>query len=195
MTYTSGAVGSSYSAELSQLQMYQKEILKTLDELVSGTAALTAGNAVLGIFTGQGANNGLGTFPEAVELSNAYNGIMQGMMTNFKEISALVTTMANVLGKSAQSYAETEQQLTDQFKSIVAKYETQADGFTIPGTATSTVAPTTSGQSGTGDSYFSATNADGTTGTTNPSSSSSSSSSSDSDPNDANVDSATSDEM
>ena len=192
MAYASGAVGSSYSAEISQLQTYQKEILKTLDELVSGTAALTAGNAVLGIFTGQGANNGVGTFPEAVELSNAYNGIMQEMMTNFKEISALVTTMANVLGTSAQNYADTEQQLTDQFKSIVAKYETQAGGFTIPGTATSTVAPTASGQSGTSDSYFSATTANGTADSTT---SSSSSSSSDSDPNDANASSATNDEM
>lgn len=187
MAYTSGAVGSSYSAEISQLQTYQKEILKTLDELVSGSAALTAGNAVLGIFTGQGANNGLGTFPEAVELSNTYNSIMQEMMTNFKEISALVTTMATVLGTSAKNYADTEQQLTDQFKSIVAKYETQAGGFTVPGTATSTAAPTASGESGTSDSYFSATTANGTED--------SSSSSSDSDPNDANTSSATNDEM
>ena len=192
MAYASGAVGSSYSAEISQLQTYQKEVLKTLDDLVSGTAALTAGNAVLGIFTGQGANNGVGTFPEAVALSNAYNGIMQEMLDNFKEISALVTTMANVLGTSAQNYADTEQQLTDQFKSIVAKYETQAGGFTIPGTATSTVAPAVSGESGTSDSYFSATTANGTADST---SSSSPSSSSDSDPNDANVSSATNDEM
>lgn len=187
MVYTSGAVGSSYSAEISQLQTYQKEILKTLDDLVSGSAALTAGNAVLGIFTGQGANNGVGTFPEAVALSNAYNGIMQEMLDNFKEISALVTTMATVLGASAQNYADIEQQLTDQFKSIVAKYETQAGGFTIPGTATSTVAPTASGESGTSDSYFSATTANGTAD--------SSSSPSDPDPNDANVANATNDEM
>jgi hypothetical protein len=187
--------GNSYSAEISQLQTYQKEILKTLDEMVSGSTALTAGNAVLGIFTGQGANNGLGTFPEAVELSNAYNGIMQEMLANFKEISALVTTMANVLGTSSQNYADTEQELTDKFKSIVAKYETQAGGFTVPGTATSTTAPTVSGQSGTSDSYLSATTANGTTGTTGSSSSSSSSSSSGSDPNSANASSATNDEM
>jgi hypothetical protein len=195
MAYASGAVGGSYSAEISQLQAYQKEVLQTLDEMIAGSAALTAGNAVLGAFTGQGANNGLGTFPEAVELSNAYNGIMQAMLTNFKEISALVTTMANVLGTSAQNYADTEQQLTDQFKSIVAKYETQAGGFTIPGTATSTAAPTTSGQSGTSDSYFSATTANGAADTTETDPSSSSSSSSSSDPNDANTPSSTSGEM
>jgi hypothetical protein len=195
MANASGAAGNSYSAEISQLQVYQKEILKTLDDMVSGSTALTAGNAVLGIFTGQGANNGLGTFPEAVELSNAYNGIMQEMLANFKEISALVTTMASVLGTSSQNYADTEQELTDKFKSIVAKYETQAGGFTIPGTATSTAAPTVSGQSGTSDSYFSATTANGAASTTEPSSSSSSSSSSDSGPNSANASSATNDEM
>jgi hypothetical protein len=128
--------------------------------------------------TGGGQNNGLGTFPEAASLSSTYNNVMQTMINNFKEISDLVTAMANVLGKSAQSYSDTEQQLTDQFNQIVAKYESQSGGFSTPGS------PTATGSTGTSNAYYSASSSSGTSTTgggtttyTTPTSSSDSSSS------------------
>ncbi len=90
-----------------------------------GNAALTAVNGVEAIF-GKGANNGLGTFPEAVSLNDTYNSVMQALITNFKDITELVNTMATVLGKSASGYSETEAQLTAQFNKIVTQYETQS---------------------------------------------------------------------
>lgn len=151
----SGA-GSAYAAEISALQAYQKQILTTLDGLMAGNAALVAVEAVTSAFSGTGANNGLGTFDEAVQLSDTYNNVMQTMMTNFKEITDLVTAMANALGKSASNYLETEQQITDSFNSIVKKYESQSGGFSTPGTSTSTAPATTSGQPGTSNTYYTA---------------------------------------
>ena len=134
----------------------------TLDGLVAGNAALAVSEAVSGAFFGTGANNGLGTFPEAIELSNTYNTVMQTMMTNFREITDLITAMANALGKSAQNYLDTEQQITDSFNQIVAKYENQAGSFSPNATG-----PTASyGQAGTSGAYSSATT--GTTTTSQP---------------------------
>jgi len=162
----SGTAGAAYRAEITALQNYQKEILNTLDAMVIGNAAMTTVNAV-STMTGGGQNNGLGTFPEAVSLSNTYNSVMQTMINNFKEITDLVTAMANVLGKSAQNYADTEQQLTDQFNQIVAKYESQSGGFSTPGSPTATGATGTTAQGGTSAAYYSATpSTNSTTGTT-----------------------------
>lgn len=190
----SGTAGTAYRAEITALQNYQKEILSTLDSMVIGNAVLTTVNAA-GAAAGGGQNNGLGSFPEAASLSSTYSSVMQAMINNFKEISDLVTAMANVLGKSAQSYADTEQQLTDQFNQIVSKYESQSGGFSTPGSPTATGTTGTQPQGGTGNAYYSATPSTGSTtsgsssstggGTTNyatPNSSSSSSSSGD--PND-----------
>lgn len=152
----SGTAGSTYRAEITALQNYQKEILNTLDGMVVGNAALTAMNAVQGAFGSGGQNNGLGTFPEAVSLSNTYNSVMQALINNFKEITDLVTAMANVLGKSAQNYAETEQQLTDQFNQIVSKYESQTGGFSTPGSPTAQGSTGAGPQGGTSGAYNSA---------------------------------------
>ena len=153
-----GSAGSAYAAEISALQTYQKQILGTLDDMVAAEAAIAVVSAVGSFTTGSGgANSGLGTFPEAADLSQTYSGVMQYLMTNFSEISQLVTTMANVLGKSAQSYLDTEQQLTDQFNSIVSKYEAQTGGFSTPGSPTATAPTGTSPQTGTSASYYSAT--------------------------------------
>jgi hypothetical protein len=161
----SGA-GSAYAAEITALQAYQKHILNTLDGLMVANAALTAVEAVSSAVGGAGANNGLGTFEEAAQLSNTYNSVMQTMMTNFKEITELVSAMANALGKSAQNYLETEQRITDSFNDIVKKYEAQSGGFSTPGTSTSTAPTSVSGYTGTSNAYNSATTASGTaTGT------------------------------
>ena len=149
---SSGSAGA-YAAEIDALQNYQKQILNTLDGLTAASAALTISEAVSSAFSGVGTNNGLGTFPEAVELSGTYNSVMQTMMTNFREISDLVTAMANALGKSAQNYVETEQQITDSFNQIVQKYENQNGSFS----PTATAPVTTSGQVGTSSSYYTAT--------------------------------------
>jgi hypothetical protein len=151
----SGTAGTAYRAEITALQNYQKEILNTLDAMVIGNAALTTVNAVSSM-TGGGQNNGLGTFPEAASLSSTYGTVMESMINNFKEITDLVTAMANVLGKSAQSYTDTEQQLTDQFNQIVAKYESQSGGFSTPGSPTATGATGTTPQGGTSNAYYSA---------------------------------------
>ena len=164
-----GSAGSAYAAEISALQTYQKQILAILDDMVASEAAIAVVSGVGSLATGTGgANGGLGSFPEAADLSQTYSSVMQYLMTNFNEISDLVTTMANVLGKSAQSYLETEQQLTDQFNSIVSKYESggQTGGFTVPGTATSTAPTGTSPQTGTSSLYYSATPGTTTTTTT-----------------------------
>lgn len=158
----SGTAGTAYKAEITALQNYQKEILNTLDSMVIGNAALTTVNAV-GAMAGGGQNNGLGSFPEAASLSNTYNSVMQAMINNFKEISDLVTAMANVLGKSAQSYADTEQQLTDQFNQIVSKYESQSGGFSTPGSPTATGTTGTQPQGGTSNAYYSGATAPGST--------------------------------
>lgn len=147
-------------AEITALQNYQKEILGTLDSMVAGNVVLTA---LDGLTTG-GSNNGLGGFPEAVSLSNAYDNVMQAMITNFKEITALVTAMANVLGKSAQSYTDTEAQLTDQFNKIVTQYESQSGSFSTPGSPTASSPGQPTPQGGTSGAYTSATPASGTTG-------------------------------
>ena len=149
---SSGSAGA-YAAEIDALQNYQKQILTTLDGLTAASAVLTISEAVSSAFSGVGTNNGLGTFPEAVELSNTYNSVMQTMMTNFREISDLVTAMAAALGKSAQNYVETEQQITDSFNQIVQKYENQVGSFS----PTATAPATTSGQVGTSSSYYTAT--------------------------------------
>ena len=140
-------------AEITALQNYQREILGTLDAMVIGNAVLTvAANAGSG-----GTNNGLGTFTEAASLSSTYNSVMQAMITNFQEITDLVTAMANVLGKSAQSYSDTEAQLTAQFNQIVTQYESQSGGFSTPGSPTSVSAPAPTPQGGTSSTYASAT--------------------------------------
>jgi hypothetical protein len=165
----SPVASSFYLEEISALQNYQKEILKALDDLtkanqsLTGTVALTAIDAVTGALGAGGANNGLGTFPEAQQLSTTYNSVMKTLLTNFEEISKLVNAMANALGSSAKSYQETEQQITDSFTKIVTQYESQTGGFST--TPKSTAAATTSGQPGTGSSYNSATpsNSSGTT--------------------------------
>ena len=152
-----GSAGSAYAAEISALQTYQKQILTTLDTLVADETAMTVLAVVTSVATGTGGNNGLGTFPEAVQLSQTYNSVMKSLMTNFQEISALVTAMAGALGKSAQNYLETEQQITDSFNQIVQKYESQSGGFSTPGSPTAT-APTTGTlpQTGTSASYYTA---------------------------------------
>lgn len=163
----SGTAGASYRAEIEALQSYQKEILNTLDGLTVGSAALAVVNGVEAMFGGKGANNGLGTFPEAVSLNNAYNSVMQSMITNFKEITDLVNTMATVLGKSASGYSETEAQLTAQFNKIVSQYETQSGGVVVAGTTPTT--PTTTGtttQSGTTGTSTTTETSDTTTSTT-----------------------------
>lgn len=179
-----GSASAFYIEEIAALQTYQKEILKALDDLTSASTALTtnealtAVDAVSGALGGVGANNGLGAFDEAATLSTTYNNVMQTLMTNFKEISELVTAMANALGKSAQSYQETEQQITDSFNQIVSKYEAQSGGFNP--TPTTTAPGTSTGQSGTTGTYNSATPATAsntTTTTTTPTSTSNSSSS------------------
>jgi len=151
-----GSAGSAYAAEISALQTYQKEILSTLDNMVAAEATAVIMSS-FGSFTGTGSNSGLGTFPEAVTLSSAYTTVMQNLMTNFKEISALVSTMANVLGKSAQNYMETEQQLTDNFNKIVSQYESQIGSFSTPYGPTATAPAGTSPQTGTSSAYNSAT--------------------------------------
>lgn len=170
-----GSASAFYIEEIAALQTYQKEILKALDDLTSANTALTtnealtAVDAVSGALGGVGANNGLGAFDEAATLSTTYNNVMQTLMTNFKEISELVTAMANALGKSAQSYQETEQQITDSFNQIVNKYEAQSGGFNP--TPTTTAPGATTGQSGTTGTYNSATPATAsntTTTTTTP---------------------------
>jgi len=177
-----GSASAFYIEEIAALQTYQKEILKALDDLTSASTALTtnealtAVDAVSGALGGVGANNGLGAFDEAATLSTTYNNVMQTLMTNFKEISELVTAMANALGKSAQSYQETEQQITDSFNQIVSKYEAQSGGFNP--TPTTTAPGTSTGQSGTTGTYYSATPATAsntTTTTTTPTSTTSSS--------------------
>jgi uncharacterized membrane protein YgcG len=172
-----GSAGSAYAAEISALQTYQKQILTTLDTMVADEAAMTVLATVTSVATGTGGNNGLGTFPEAVQLSKTYSSVMQSLMTNFQEISALVTAMAGALGKSAQSYLETEQQITDSFNQIVQKYESKSGGFSTPGSPTPTAPTGTSPQTGTSDSYYTAT-ASQTPTTTSASSSASSASSS-----------------
>jgi hypothetical protein len=152
----SGTAGAAYRAEIEALQNYQKEILNTLDGLTVGSTALTAVNAVAAMF-GSGANNGLGTFPEAVSLNDTYNSVMQSMITNFKEITDLVNAMANVLGKSASSYSDTEAQLTAQFNKIVTQYETQSGSFTPTGTSTTTGTTTQTGTGGTSSTTGSTT--------------------------------------
>jgi hypothetical protein len=140
-------------AEITALQNYQREILGTLDAMVIGNAALTVASGV----SSSGSNNGLGTFPEAASLSSTYNSVMQAMITNFQEITDLVTAMANVLGKSAQSYSDTEAQLTAQFNQIVTQYESQSGGFSTPGSPTNVAAPTPTPQGGTSSTYNTAT--------------------------------------
>jgi prefoldin subunit 5 len=165
-----GSASAFYIEEIAALQTYQKEILKALDDLTSASTALTtnealtAVDAVSGALGGVGANNGLGAFDEAATLSTTYNNVMQTLMTNFKEISELVTAMANALGKSAQSYQETEQQITDSFNQIVSKYEAQSGGFNPTPTTTAPGTPT--GQSGTTGTYNSATPATASNTTT-----------------------------
>jgi hypothetical protein len=161
-----GSAGSAYAAEISALQTYQKQILATLDAMVADQAAMTVVSAVSSVANGSGRNSGLGTFPEAAQLSQTYSGVMQSLMTNFQEISAMVTAMANALGKSAQNYLETEQQITDSFNQIVQKYGTQAGGFSTPGSPTSTAPTGTSPQTGTGDSYYTAAPAPSSTTST-----------------------------
>ena len=164
-----GSAGSAYAAEINALQTYQKQILGILDDMVASEAAIAVVAGVGSLVSGTGgANGGLGSFPEAADLSQTYNSVMQYLMTNFNEISDLVTTMATVLGKSAQNYLETEQQLTDQFNAIVTKYEGQgqAGDFIVPGTATSTAPTGTSPQTGTSSLYYSATPGTTTTTTT-----------------------------
>ena len=156
-----GSANAFYIEEIAALQAYQKEILKALDDLTAASTALTtnealtAVDAVSGALGGVGANNGLGAFDEASTLSTTYNNVMQTLMTNFKEISELVTAMANALGKSARTYQETEQQITDSFNQIVSKYEAQSGGFNP--TPTTTAPSASTGQSGTTGTYNSAT--------------------------------------
>src|SRR5579859_5220995 len=158
-----GSASSFYIEEITALQAYQKEILKALDDLTSASTALTtsealtAVDAVSGALGGVGANNGLGAFDEAATLSSTYNNVMQTLMTNFKEISDLVTAMANALGKSAQTYQETEQQITDSFNQIVSKYESQSGSFNPTPTTTAPAPAASTGQPGTTGTYNSAT--------------------------------------
>ena len=166
---TTGAASSFYLQEITALQAYQKEILQTLDDLTTANQSLTTNEVLTALDTATGAlgmggaNNGLGTFDEATQLSNTYNGVMQTMITNFKEISDLVNAMAASLGKSAQNYQETEQQITDSFNKIVSKYQSQNGSFGT--TPTSTAPATASGQTGTSGTFTSATPATSTTTT------------------------------
>ncbi len=152
-----GSASAFYIEEIAALQTYQKEILKALDDLTSASTALTtnealtAVDAVSGALGMAGANNGLGAFDEAATLSTTYNNVMQTLMTNFKEISELVTAMANALGKSAQSYQETQSGTTGAYYSATpatASNTTTTTTSTTPNTTTTTT-PTSTTSSGT----------------------------------------------
>jgi uncharacterized protein YyaL (SSP411 family) len=105
---------------------------------------------------------------------------MQSLMTNFEEITQLVNTMTTVLGAAGKNYAETEQQLTDQFNQIVAQYDGKSGGFsTEPMTTTSAQGTTTTTDTATSTASTATTGQTYTT--TSPSSDSSSDSSSSND--------------
>ncbi|WP_034268144.1 hypothetical protein [Actinospica robiniae] len=162
------AAGAAYAVEISALQTYQSKLLGIMDSMVAQSVALGLSATVAG-----SGNAGLGNFPEAQSLGSAYQTSMQSLMTNFEEITQLVNTMTNVLGTAGKNYAETEQQLTDQFNQIAAQYEGKSGGFaanptqavpdTTPGSTTSSNSSTTttdSSSASSGDSgqtYTSAT--------------------------------------
>jgi len=136
------AAGAAYAVEISALQTYQSKLLGIMDSMVAQSVALGLSASVAG-----SSNAGLGNFPEAQSLGSAYQSSMQSLMTNFEEITQLVNTMTNVLGAAGKNYAETEQQLTDQFNQIAAQYEGKAGGFSAnptPVVPDTTVSSTTS---------------------------------------------------
>jgi hypothetical protein len=108
---------------------------------------------------------------------------MQTLMTNFEEITQLVNTMTTVLGTAGKNYAETEQQLTDQFNQIALQYQTQSGGFSpnpvTPGTATPDSSSTSSSTSSSSSTTTAST---ATTGTSYTMSSTGSSTSSNENP-------------
>jgi hypothetical protein len=135
------AAGAAYTVEISALQTYQSKLLGIMDSMVAQSVTLGVNAAAAG-----SGNAGLGTFPEAQSLASAYQSSMQSLMTNFEEITQLVNTMTSVLGTAGKNYAETEQQLTDQFNQIVAQYEGKSGGFS---TTPTTVAPAANSGSST----------------------------------------------
>lgn len=168
------AAGAAYAVEISALQTYQSKLLGIMDSMVAQSVALGLSASVAG-----SGNAGLGNFPEAQSLGGAYQSSMQSMMTNFEEITQLVNTMTNVLGTAGKNYAETEQQLTDQFNQIAAQYEGKSGGFAanptpvVPDTSTSTTTSSTSSTTTTDSSTTSSSSDDsGQAYTTVPNSSS-----------------------
>ena len=166
------AAGAAYTVEISALQTYQSKLLGIMDSMVAQSVALGMNTAAAG-----SSDAGLGNFPEAQSLASAYQSSMQSLMTNFEEITQLVNTMTTVLGAAGKNYAETEQQLTDQFNQIVAQYDGKSGGFTTePLTTTSAQGTTTTTDTATATASTATT---GQTYATTTSSSSSSSSSND----------------
>lgn len=158
---------AAYAVEISALQTYQSKLLGIMDSMVAQSVTLGVNTAAASSGTA-----GLGNFPEAQQLASKYQASMQALMTNFEEITQLVNTMTDVLGKAGKNYAETEQQLTDQFNKIAAQYSGKAGSFTTTpdysgpggpasgyGSSSSSSSPSTSNTSG-------ATGSSGTTGQT-----------------------------
>lgn len=148
---------AAYAVEISALQTYQSKLLGIMDSMVAQSVTLGVNTAAA-----SSGSAGLGNFPEAQQLASAYQASMQALMTNFEEITQLVNTMTDVLGKAGKNYAETEQQLTDQFNKIAAQYSGKAGSFT---TTPTTMSPGTAGPIGGASSSSSTTsNTSGTTG-------------------------------
>jgi len=151
-------VGAAYTVEISALQTYQSKLLGIMDSMVAQSVALGINAAASG-----SGGAGLGSFPEAQSLASAYQGSMQSLMTNFEEITQLVNTMTNVLGTAGKNYAETEQQLTDQFNQIVLQYEGKSGGFSTP---TTTAVPDGSSNSSSTSTSSTSTNTSSSTAST-----------------------------
>lgn len=119
------AAGAAYTVEISALQTYQNKLLGIMDSMFAQSITLGMTDAAA-----NSGNAGLGSFPEAQSLAAAYQSSMQTLFTNFKEITQLVNTMTTVLGTAGKNYAETEQQITEQFNQITAQYSGQQGSFT-----------------------------------------------------------------
>lgn len=162
------AAGAAYAVEISALQTYQSKLLGIMDSMVAQSVALGLSATVAG-----SGNAGLGNFPEAQSLGSAYQSSMQSLITNFEEITQLVNTMTNVLGTAGKNYAETEQQLTDQFNQITAQFEGKAGGFSANPTQAvpDTTPDSTTDSNSSGSSSTTTTTTDDSSSTSSDSSS------------------------
>jgi hypothetical protein len=161
----SAAAGAAYTVEISALQTYQSKLLGIMDSMFAQSVALGMNTAAAG-----SSDAGLGNFPEAQSLASAYQNSMQTLMTNFEEITQLVNTMTTVLGTAGKNYAETEQQLTDQFNQIALQYQSQAGSFSPnPVAPGPTATPDSGSSSTTTTSTTASTGSTASTATTGPS--------------------------